>query len=185
MSFGLFKKHTMKKVIAFGGSTSSTSINKQLANYASSQLTDVDVELLDMNDYNTTLFSVDEEKNGFPEVIQTLNEKFQSADAFVISLAEHNGSYAAAFKNTMDWLSRVERKVFGDKPVLLMATSPGGRGGATVLAAANTYYPHLGANIVATFSLAKFYDNFKEGQIVDEELNSTLKTAIAALQSNL
>ncbi len=175
----------MKKVIAFGGSTSSTSINKQLANYASSQLLDVEVELLDMNDFNTILFSVDEEKNGFPEVIQSLNQKFQSADGFVVSLAEHNGSYAAAFKNIMDWLSRVERKVFNDKPVLLMASSPGGRGGATVLAAAQSYYPHLAANIVASFSLAKFYDNFKEGRIVNEELNSALKEAVSALQSSL
>lgn len=175
----------MKKVIAFGGSTSSTSINKQLANYASSQLNDVEVELLDMNDFNTILFSVDEEKNGFPEVIQSLSEKFQSADGFVVSLAEHNGSYAAAFKNIMDWLSRVERKVFNDKPVLLMASSPGGRGGATVLAAAQSYYPYMAANIVASFSLAKFYDNFKDGRIVDEEFDSALKEAVSALQSSL
>lgn len=175
----------MKRILAFGGSTSSTSINKQLATYASSLLNDVEVEVLDMNDYNTVLFSVDEEKNGFPEVIQTLNEKFQSADGFVISLAEHNGSYASAYKNTLDWLSRVERNVFNNKPMLLMASSPGGRGGASVLEAAKAYYPRLAANIVATFSLGKFYDVFKEGKIIDQDLDTSLKEAVSIFQQNI
>jgi NAD(P)H-dependent FMN reductase len=175
----------MKKILAFGGSTSSTSINKQLATYAASLLNNVEVDILDMNDYTSILFSVDEEKNGFPKIIQVLNEKFKSTDGFVISLAEHNGSYASAYKNTIDWLSRVERKVFKDKPVLLMASSPGGRGGASVLEDAKAYYPKLGAEIVATFSLAKFYDTFKEGKIIDEALDTSLKEAVSNFEASL
>lgn len=37
-----------------------------------------------------------------------------------------------------------------------MATSPGDRGGATVLQAAVNYFPFLGANVVADFSLPNF-----------------------------
>jgi len=175
----------MKKIIAFGGSTSSTSINKQLATYASSLLKNTEVEILDMNDYKSILFDVDEEKNGFPEIIKELHEKFTSTDGFIISLAEHNGSYASAYKNTIDWLSRVERNVFHNKPMLLMAASPGPRGGASVLEAAKSYYPRLGAEIVTTFSLGKFYDNFKEDRIIDEETNTVLKDAITNFESSL
>ena len=175
----------MKKILAFAGSTSSTSMNKQLATYAASLLESTEVEILDMNAYNTILFSVDEEKNGFPEITQKLNEKFKATDGFIISLAEHNGSYASAYKNTIDWLSRIDRNVFNKKPMLLMAASPGGRGGASVMEAAISYYPRLGAEIVATFSLPKFYENFKEGKIIDSALNEALKESVANFESSL
>lgn len=175
----------MKKIIAFGGSTSSTSINKQLAEYASSLLEEVEIEILDMRNYTTVLFSVDEEKNGYPEIMQELQKKFQSVDGFIISLAEHNGSYASAYKNTIDWLSRIERKVFNDKPILLMATSPGARGGASVLDDAKAYYPKLGADIVSTFSLGNFHDEFQEAKIVDPTLNDHLKKAVKVFQNHI
>lgn len=175
----------MKKIIAFGGSTSSTSINKELAAYTASQVSNVEVEVLDMADYTAPLFSVDAEKDGFPEVMVELSETFKTADAFVVSLAEHNGSYAAAFKNTLDWLSRINRELFGKKPMILMATSPGGRGGVTVLGAAKTYFPYMSANIVADFSLPSFYDNFKDGELVNDELKKDLLEKVALLESNL
>ncbi len=174
----------MKKIIAFAGSTSSTSINQQLVTYTSSLLNNLEVEILDMNDYKTLLYSTDEEQNGFPENMIELSKKLSSYDGFIISLAEHNGSYASAYKNTIDWLSRIERKVFYDKPMLLMAASPGGRGGASVLEAAKSYYPHLGAQIVSTFSLPGFYDNFKEGKIVNSDLDAALKNSVKELERN-
>ncbi len=39
----------MKKIIAFGASSSKTSINKQLATYAAKQFKDATVEVLDLN----------------------------------------------------------------------------------------------------------------------------------------
>ena len=175
----------MKKIIAFAGSTSKTSINKQLVTYASSFLENAEVEILDFNDYVMPIYSIDEEQNGFPEAVNRLKEVFASADGFIISLAEHNGSYAAAYKSIIDWLSRVERKMFHDKPMLLMATSPGGRGGIGVLGAAKLYYPHAGANIVAEFSLPKFYENFSEGKLVNEEFDASLKERVNTLANNL
>ncbi len=164
-----------KKIIAFGGSTSSTSINKKLAIYAASLINDVEIIEIDFNDYSAPLYNTDIEKDGFPESIKKLNDLFISADGFVISLAEHNGSYAAAYKNTIDWLSRLNRELFGNKPMLLMASSPGGRGGATVLEAAKTFYPYMAANIISSFSFPSFYDNFKDGKITNQELDNQLR----------
>ena len=39
------------KIIAFGGSNSTQSINKRLATYASSLFENADVEVLDLNDF--------------------------------------------------------------------------------------------------------------------------------------
>jgi len=46
--------------------------------------------------------------------------------------------------------------------MLLMATSPGGRGGASVLGAASTGFPFMGGNIIETFSLPSFHNNFSD-----------------------
>lgn len=173
----------MKKIVAFAGSTSRTSINKQLVTYAASQLKDTAFDVLDMNDYVASIYSVDEEKNGYPESLEALSEQLKTYDGFIISLAEHNGSYAAAFKNVLDWLSRIDRMIFNNKPVLLMASSPGGRGGQTVLGAAMTYFPHMGANIIADFSLPNFFDNFKDEQIVNKELYTTFINNISKFEA--
>lgn len=45
------------KIIAFGASTSSTSINKTLATYAANLVEGADVQVLDLNRYDVPLFS--------------------------------------------------------------------------------------------------------------------------------
>lgn len=169
------------KIIAFAGSNSKESINKKLVNYTCSLIEDASIELLDLNDYEVPLYSIDREKeNGFPEKIIEFVEKFEKADKIIISLAEHNGSYTVAFKNIMDWSSRYKLKFFNDLPLFLMATSPGGYGGGNVLAAAKNRLPKFNANIQAEFSLPNFGDNFKEGSIRDSELNGELKKKVTS-----
>ena len=168
----------MKKILAFAGSNSKTSINKQLAVYAASNIKDITFDVADLNDYPLPVFSLEEEEKGFPKSAVAFNDLLGSYDGFVISLAEHNGSYAAVFKNIFDWTSRIDRKVFKDKPLLLMASSPGARGGASVLETAAATFPHLGGNIVAKFSLPNFYDNFKDGELINLELKESLNEAI-------
>lgn len=175
----------MKKILAFAGSTSSTSINKQLVSYAASLLEETSFEVIDMRDYQAPLYSIDAEQNGFPEEMIQLSEKLKTYDGFIVSLAEHNGSYAAAFKNTFDWLSRIDRIIFNKKPMLLMAASPGGRGGASVLASANASFPHMGTEVVSNFSLPGFFDNFKEGKVVDGDLDIALLQAVKTLENKI
>lgn len=176
-----------KKIIVIGASTSKNSINKTFANYAGMQLNDVDLLIIDISDYNTLpIYSVDtENKNGAPKEVVELNGLFKSADGFIISFAEHNGSYAAGYKNVIDWVSRQDGKVFNDKPTLLLSTSPGVRGGATVLGSAVAAYPHFGANVVDYFSLSSFHDNFVEGKVSNEDLKSTLLEKIKKFQNSL
>ncbi len=176
----------MKKIITIAGSNSRNSINRKLLSYTSDLLGNVELISIDLNDYVLPIYGIDfENENGIPTAVKRLNEVFDTADGFIIALAEHNGTYTAVFKNTLDWLSRANIKVWRDKPLLLMATSPGGRGGATVLQAAVSYFPFLGANAVADFSLPDFYDNFLENKISNHELNKQLRKKILLFEQHL
>ncbi|MBE14755.1 MAG: NAD(P)H-dependent oxidoreductase [Dokdonia sp.] len=166
----------MKKIITIAGSNSQKSINKRLLCYTSGLLENVEITSIDLNDYVLPIYGVDFEKEyGIPTSIKRLNEILNTADAFIISLAEHNGSYTAVFKNLIDWLSRAHMKIWREKPMLLMATSPGGRGGASVLQSSSSYFPFLGAKHIETFLLPSFYDNFKEGEIIAKNFRKELK----------
>jgi NAD(P)H-dependent FMN reductase len=166
----------MKNVITLGGSTSKKSINKQLAEYVGSTLEGVEVTKLDLNDYQIPLYSIDiENEQGFPTDLKILNEQVESADGIVLSLAEHNGAYSAAFKNAFDWLSRIDGKVWRNKPMLLLSTSPGPRGGQSVMELALSRFPYNGGNIVGSMTFPSFGENFKDGGIVNEELKLKLK----------
>ena len=109
----------------------------------------------------------------------------KQTDGIVLSLAENNGAYSAVFKNLFDWMSRAEAKLFFDKPMLLMATSPGKRGGESVLEMAKERFPFHNAQIVADFSLPSFETNFSNGKITDAELDSELKRKVEVFQEHL
>ncbi|HOD09344.1 MAG TPA: NAD(P)H-dependent oxidoreductase [Flavobacterium sp.] len=173
----------MKKIIAFGGSSSRNSINKQLATYAASLFENASVEVLDLNDYDMPVYSVDREKeDGIHPLAQQFYDTIGTADLIVLSFAEHNGNYSAAFKNTLDWASRINAKTFQQKPMLLLATSPGARGGSSVLDIATKRFPFQGGDVKGSFSLPSFYDNFKEGKISNEEINSHLIGLIQSIE---
>lgn len=176
----------MKTIITIAGTNSQKSINKQLLSYTSGLMENVEFVPIDLNDYVLPIYGVDfEDENGIPTAIKRLNELFDKADGFIIALAEHNGTYTAVFKNTLDWLSRADIKIWRDKPMLLMATSPGGRGGATVLQLANDYFPFMGARITDTFSLPSFYDNFNYGEINDESLKYDILTKVNKFRTTI
>jgi chromate reductase len=169
------------KIIAFGGSNSQHSINKHLASYAASLFEDAAVEVLDLNDYAMPLFSVDLEKEvGQHEKAKAFLAKLAGADILVVSLAENNNNYSTAFKNLFDWSSRITKEVFQEKPMLLLATSPGSRGGASVLEIARNALPRYGAQVKATFSLPAFNANFDldKNKISNVELDKELRDII-------
>jgi NAD(P)H-dependent FMN reductase len=175
------------KVIAFAASSSKQSINKQLVTYAASLLDNADAEVLDLNDYELPLFSVDIEKDlGQPALAQAFLDKLGSADALVVSFAEHNGNYSAAWKNLFDWCTRIDQKIFQKKPTILLSTSPGERGGATVMDIAVNSLPRFAAEIKGNMSLPSFYDNFDidNGRFINAEYDQQLRQTMAQLTSD-
>jgi chromate reductase, NAD(P)H dehydrogenase (quinone) len=175
------------KILAFAGSNSSGSINLQFAKYALVQFAGDEHHVLDLNDYEMPLFSVDREKQqGYPEQAKQFIRNIRDCDALVVSLAEHNRSFTAAFKNIVDWCSRLDREFYAQKPMILLSTSPGGYGGGNVMAQALGVFPKLGAHIVASFSLPYFGRNFTEGEgITDPALRMQFMERIEILRSVL
>jgi len=176
----------MKNIVTIGGSNSKSSINKVLAEYVGSLVNNVELTNVDLNNFEMPLFSVDlEAQIERPQGVKELNEIIEKADGFVISLAEHNGAYSTAFKNAFDWLSRIDGKVWKDKPMLLLATSPGARGGQTVLELAAGRFPYMGAQIIGSLSVPSFFENFKEGKIVNTDLKSAIEKMVSDFEKAL
>ncbi len=176
----------MKKILVIGGSNSTQSINKKLAIYAAKKLRNVQLNIIDLNDFILPIYGIDYElAHGIPEKAKEFDGLINETEALIISLAEHNGSYTVAFKNILDWLSRIDQKVWKNKPMLLMATSLGKRGGANVLEAAKNFFPHLGGNIIADFSLPSFNANFNEEGISNDEYEKLLIDMVSAFENGI
>jgi chromate reductase len=174
----------MKKIIAFAGSSSKTSINKQLVTYVANQFENASVEVLDLNDYEMPVFSVDKEKeNGIHKLATDFYAKIGSADLIVISFAEHNGNFSTAFKNVLDWTSRINSKTFQEKEMLLLATSPGARGGSSVLDIATKRFPFQGGIVKGSFSLPSFNENFDASNgIINPDLKNQLIEIVNSIE---
>jgi NAD(P)H-dependent FMN reductase len=151
------------KVVVFGATNSAESINKQLVRYAGSLVEDAEVKVLDLNDYELPIFSLEREKSmGQPDSAYKFNKEINEADLLIISFAEFNGSYTSAYKNIFDWVSRIDNKVFQNKKAIFLATSPGPGGASNVLSTAVTSAP--------------FFDSFdvETGKLINKVLNENL-----------
>ena len=172
------------KVTCFAATSSRNSINKQLVTYVAGLVEDAEVEVLDLNDFELPLFSVDREAElGQPQLAQDFLGKIQGSDALIIAFAEHNGCYSAAYKNLYDWASRIEAKVYKDTRILLLATSPGGRGGQSVLELALAQIPRFGGDVRGSVSMPMFYENFdsERGAVKNSEIDAEIRAALKHL----
>jgi NAD(P)H-dependent FMN reductase len=172
----------LKDIVAFGASNSKNSINRQFAKYAAHLVNDAKINLLDLNDYEMPIYSIDREKeDGIPTQARQFITQINEADGIIISFAEHNGNYTVAFKNIIDWTSRVDKQLWSHVPICLLATSPGKRGGASVLDIAERKFRLINKNLVVRFSLPLFSQNFsQELGIIDHDLNILFKEHLHA-----
>ena len=168
------------KILAIAATNHKDSMNKKLLHYVASVFEEgTDSEIIDLLDYELPLYRQDrEQEDGIPQGAQDFYNKISSADAVIISFAEHNGSFTAVYKNLFDWMSRIDQKVYQDKPVILMAASPGPRGGAGVLGAAEMGAPYFGMDMKAIISVPTFQDNFDVESGVDSGRCDDIRIAI-------
>lgn len=149
------------KILAFAASSSKASINKKLVFFAANLIQNAEVTLLDLNDFELPLYSLDRERElGRPALATHFLNKIAEADALIVSFAEHNGSYTAAYKNLFDWCSRQNKNVWQGKPMVFLSTSPGQRGGLSVLTAAVESAPYFGGVVKASMAIPLFHENF-------------------------
>lgn len=170
----------MSKILAFGASNSKNSINSKLATYTVNKIAPDESIIIDLNDFEMPIYSEDREKiGGIPEKALKFKKLISECDGIVISLAEHNGAYTAAFKNIFDWISVVEKVVWCNKPLFLLAASNGSNGAKTVLQIAEERFSRQSNLIIPVFSLPNFSENFSEEfGITNQTLLNELKKQI-------
>jgi NAD(P)H-dependent FMN reductase len=134
-----------------------------------------------------------EAEQGIPKNAMLFKDQILRHDAFVISVAEHNRSVTAAFKNTLDWLSRSDKgysNLLSGKSILLISTSPSPGGARTALANAETMLRAFGATLfTGNISLANYFENVSltgSGMQIKENIFSdTLRKSVDQLENNL
>lgn len=177
----------MKTILAFGASNSKNSINKQFAWNTAKQIDDVKLVLADLNDYELPMYGVDyEEKFGLPDNAKAFTKLIEDADGIVISFAEYNGNYTSVYKNLFDWISRTNYDVWKNKPMFLLATSPGGRGAAKVLEIATDCFSRFSGEDIFEFSLPFYGDYFDvEKGITNEEFNEAFDVQLELFKAKI
>ncbi|MGA8853173.1 MAG: NADPH-dependent FMN reductase [Christiangramia sp.] len=162
----------MQKVLAFAGSNSSTSINQQLLDHVVGRIQGHEIKEIKLTDYPLPIYSADLEKNeGFPINATIIKNLIADSDALVVAVNEHNGGPSAFFKNIIDWLSRVNKNFLAGKKILLISTSPGQRGAKSSLEYARNIFGRFGGEVIESFSLPSFKDNFQDGKVTNEVLD--------------
>lgn len=145
-----------------------------------------EVKVQDFTQYELPMYSADREKEkGIPVSAKVINNIIKEHDALVIAVNEHNGNVSAYFKNMIDWLSRLDRNFLADKKILLISTSPGKRGAASALEYTKGILPRFGGEVIESFSLPSFNDNFKDGEMLNEVLDMGIQDVLTTFSHQL
>lgn len=170
------------------GSLRSGSVNRATAR-AAAALSPVDVELKIHSVADVPLYNGDVEDRAVPQSVQELHEVVAASDGVLFFTPEYNGSLPAVLKNVIDWLSRPPHALEG-KPLAAVATTPGGRAGAGVLAHFEQIFDHMRAEYprFESLGIGSYGDKLDEaGELADpatrEELADWLGRFIDFAQS--
>lgn len=176
------------RILAFAASNNPQSINQQLALSVAQLLPQAQVTTLNIDDYELPIYSERREAElGSPPQIQAFLQQIAASDGLIVSFAEHNGTFTAAFKNLYDWASRSQKRIFQHKPALFLAAAPGPGGAQSVLQAAVKAAPFMGAELSGAVSVANFHQVFDSQyqQLKDATLFIQLQTAALNLQQQI
>ena len=143
-----------------------------------------DIEYVDLNDFEMPIFSPERRSaHGIHPLAQAFFDKMGEADVIMMSLAEYNGSFTAAFKNIFDWASSIDMCVFHKCPTLVLAASPGPRGAQHVLNTMVEVGPFFGADVKGSLSVPSFDKTFDIAQkkLVSDDLSRNLRVELNKL----
>jgi NAD(P)H-dependent FMN reductase len=138
------------KICVFAGSLRRGSLNKTFAREAARLLAarGHEADFVDLQPLAIPVYDGDAEAaGGVPAGAAELSRRLAAADALVVSTPEYNGSIPGVLKNAIDWLSRIKPVALFDKPLLLLAASPGALGGVRSLWHTRVPFEVLGAHV--------------------------------------
>ena len=174
----------LRRIIAVAGSARRESLNKRLARVAAARVSVLGAEgvFLDLADYRLPLYDGDyETANGVPEGALALGEQVASADGLMIASPEYNGSYPALLKNTFDWLTRIDRRIWV-RPTALLSASPGPRGGRRALVVLRLALDHMHVPVLdRQFSLPSAREALADDALRDAATAAELDRLVSEL----
>lgn len=143
------------KTIVIAAVNSENSINLELSQKISFL---GEYDLINLNDLkeNIPILSNDLIEQGIPEGISQLNEQIILAKNIIIVTPEHNGYFSAFFKNILDWLTVVNKKIFGDKNLILVIATPSAKGGLSLRQIASKSFIYMGAISFESFGFCEY-----------------------------
>ncbi len=168
-------------ILLLPGSLRRESLNKKLLQALPALLpSSAMAELVDLKVLGIPLYDGDLEQEKFPDGVNLLGKKIKEASALIIASPEYNGSISSPLKNTIDWLSRLNPIPLANKPILMMAASPGALGGIRALGHARQPLENLGAYLYPqSFGLAKAHEAFQAtGPFVDVKTEERVRTLL-------
>ncbi|HBZ96453.1 MAG: hypothetical protein CMJ41_03055 [Phycisphaerae bacterium] len=166
------------KILAFSGSLRSDSWNHRLVEVASAaaRAEGATVNVIRLRDYPLPLFDQDhEDENGLPQSAIQLKEMFLEHDGMLIASPEYNGSYSAALKNTVDWMTRPYDgrsglDCFRGKVAGLLSCSPGQLGGIRGLPSLQHLLSSIGTMVVPhQAAVPAIHDELQESEALRTE----------------
>lgn len=181
-----------RTLITFSGSLRSNSYNQKVAKQAQQIALELGYDAIHINlaDYPLPLFNEDIENTETPASLNDLRRIFSSATSILIASPEYNGSFSAALKNTLDWLSRPDNNdsnayqpPFNRLTVALTAASPGSLGGLRGLGQLREVMTNLGSLVIPQqLAIGAAYEAFnEEGKLVNQETVDRLTGLVKTL----
>jgi chromate reductase len=133
------------------------------------------------------LYDEDVEATGMPNEVSRMAEAISAANGLIICTPEYNNSVPGVLKNAIDWLSRVSKQPFSEKPVALMSASPGSFGGVRSQLALRPALATLNAfvlnrpNVLIANARQKF--DVDTGDLRDEDAKEQIRKQLAAFEA--
>lgn len=183
------------RLLTLCGSARAGSFNRKLLDAASERarqaghaVQDCDLRALALPVYDGDL----EARDGVPDGARTLREALRGCDAVLIASPEYNGFPPPLLINAMDWMSRLQAEgdapaglaCTANKPVALLAASPGPLGGLRAMNTLRAYLQMAFAMIVVPqqFALGRAGEAFDEaGALKDAKTAGIVDGVVGAV----
>ncbi len=177
---------TDPKLLTICGALRKGSFNRMLLREAVAAFGPAEVAQADLR---LPLYDGDlEEAEGIPAAVHRLADQIMAADAVLIASPEYNKAITGVLKNALDWISRLPRLAFANKPTVIMSANAGRTGGETgQYSLIACLVPHraliLPGPMLCVANAGEAFD--ADGRLVDERYRKILDGRMQALRACL